>query len=683
MFNWDKKEKPVMGLFGMGGGAASRLVGGASGDHTATGGTKTTSGDFTYHYYTHPDTSGTYPKSPFPASFVSEGSAPKIVDVLLVAGGGGGGSDAGGGGGGGGVIRLLQYELAPGTYNLGVGYGGQQGIGAGTPYTEEDRGVNGGNTTGFNETALGGGGGGRGQGGTDTSATKHGLPGGCGGGGGGAYPADNTQGSGGTGGQPFNSPVAISYGNAGHHGKYVAETGGGGGGAGGSLQDFTPHSGKYNGPENGGDGIRILEFAGIVPNDSADPGGGGFFGGGGGAGGWSSSTSYDGRGGYGGGGNGGGYPGKTNGVVGQNGTDNLGGGGGGGNQQSGGRGGNGCIIVRYLTPVSEGGVGTRNWITVPGPNTGRPAADSGTGYNYFIHGSPGTFNVATAGYAHIMLIAGGGGGGGNNSGGGGAGGIVKHESIYLSAGSYPFTVGGGGSNGAADANAGSKGGNTSIFGLTAEGGGGSGYWNTGNPPSGNGGCGAGGPGAPNGRPAADTTNNTGGAQRTETSGSGLNKGYGNNGGRGYQTSGDIGGGGGGGAGCRGGDIEEQAGNQSGSDGGEGGTGLKTGFIFNQSAIGPMIPSGNRTAFQNAVGNGGFYAGGGGGGTGGSGMPWANGGGSGGRGGGGRGGAQNSPALAQTGAPGIIYTGGGGGGGDNTAGGAGGSGLIIIAWKPNS
>ena len=686
MFNWDKKEKPVMGLFGMGGGAASRLVGGAAVDHTATGGTKTTSGDFTYHYFTHPDISNTYPKSPFPATFVSEGAEPKIVDVLLVAGGGGGGSDAGGGGGGGGVVRLLQYELAPGSYNLGVGYGGERGIGTGQPYTEEDRGVNGGNTTGFSETALGGGGGGRGQGGTDSSSTKHGLPGGCGGGGGGAYPNDDTQGSGAAGAQPTSSPVAIGYGHNGHHGKYVAETGGGGGGAGGSWQDFPPHSGKYNGPENGGDGIRILEFGGILPNDPSAPGGHGFFGGGGGAGGWTSSTSYDGRGGYGGGGNGGGYPTgpqKSSPTSGLSGTDQLGGGGGGGNQAPGGRGGNGCIIVRYVTPVSEGGNGTRDWITVPGPNTGRPAATSGTGYNYFISGSPGTFNVATAGYAHIMLIGGGGGGGGNNSGGGAGGGIVKHESIYLSAGSFPFSVGGGGSNGAADANAGSKGGNTSIFGLTAEGGGGSGSWNQGNPPSGNGGNGAGGPGAPTTRPDADTTQNRGGSQRTQTSASGLNKGYGNDGGRSYRTSGDIGGGGGGGAGCRGGNMEEQAGNRSGSDGGEGGTGLKTGFIFNRDAMGPMIPSGNRTAFQNAVGPGGFYGGGGGGGCGGSNMPWSNGGGSGGRGGGGRGGAQASPAMGQTGVSGTIYTGGGGGGGDNTAGGAGGSGLIIIAWKPNS
>ena len=119
---------------------------------------------------------------------------------------------------------------------------------------------------------------------------------------------------------------------------------------------------SHNGPENGGDGIRILEFDAILPNDPSSPGGHGFFGGGGGAGGWTSSTSYDGRGGYGGGGNGGGYPtgpqkGSPN--VGQNGTDQLGGGGGGGNQASGGRGGNGCIIVRYVTPSSEGGNGTR------------------------------------------------------------------------------------------------------------------------------------------------------------------------------------------------------------------------------------------------------------------------------------------------------------------------------------
>lgn len=666
MFDWHKKEKPIMGLFGMGGGAASRLVGAVSG-FTATGGVQTISGDYTYHYFIHPNTADSYPKSPHPTSFSVTGG-PGLIDVLLVAGGGGGGSDAGGGGGGGGVVRLLQYEVANGTYALTIGHGGERGIGAGSPYTEEDRGVNGGNTTAFGETALGGGGGGRGQGITDTSATKNGLPGGNGGGGGGSYPGVDGQGSHGTGAQPVISPVAIGYGNNGHPGKREEETGGGGGGAGGSLRYYTPYSGKENGPENAGDGIRILEFGGILPNDPIAPGVYGYFGGGGGAGGWNSSTSEDGYGGYGGGGNGGGYPGKGSPVTGYNGTHQLGGGGGGGNQASGGNGGNGSIIIRYLTPGK-----THGSISVPSPQISIPSASSGTGYNYAVYTAPGPFNVTTAGYAHIMLVGGGGGAGDNNSGGGGGGGIVKHESFPLTVQDYSIVVGPGGTAGGQYA---SRGGSTTAFGLTAQGGGGSGRWDSGNPTDGDGGSGAGGPGAPPGRPSADNTNYTSGNQRLQP---GNNRGYGNPGGRGYQSSGDIGGGGGGGAGCRGGNIEEQSGSRSGSDGGEGGTGLKTGFIFSGPVIGPAIPAPNRTNWQNAVGSGGYYGGGGGGGTGGGSMPWSVRGGRGGAGGGGNGGASGS-TYGESGQPGVFGTGGAAGGGDNTAGGAGGPGIVIIAWK---
>ena len=50
-----KKESPILGMLGMGGGAGSNLVGGV-GPISASGGTKTTSGDYTIHTFNSPDT---------------------------------------------------------------------------------------------------------------------------------------------------------------------------------------------------------------------------------------------------------------------------------------------------------------------------------------------------------------------------------------------------------------------------------------------------------------------------------------------------------------------------------------------------------------------------------------------------------------------------------------------------
>jgi len=303
----------------------------------ATGGATSTPGNgYKYHYFTHPG--GSYPLSPSPQSFVVT-SGSDTIDVLLVAGGGGGGSDAGGGGGGGGVIEMIAYPVTVGTYSLGIGFGGQQGIGSGQPYTIEDQGKQGGNTTGFGETAIGGGGGGRGQGGSDPSPTRNGLSGGSGGGGGGSYPGSGTQGSGGSASsQPVVFAGATAYGNTGSSGRNLEETGGGGGGAGGG------YPGTGDGNQDGAAGRVFSRFASIIPGDP----GPGTFSGGGGGGSWSSSAYNAGAGGAGGGAPGGGYPGKADGSVGGNGTNNLGGGGGGGTQANGGNGGHGCIIIRYL-----------------------------------------------------------------------------------------------------------------------------------------------------------------------------------------------------------------------------------------------------------------------------------------------------------------------------------------------
>lgn len=91
-----------------------------------------------------------------------------IADVLLVGGGGGGGNHntRGGGGGGGDVVYRSGVEVVEGEYALVIGAGGAKG-------------ANGGATTAFDLTALGGG-----AGGADSGVGKNGASGGGGGGGG-------------------------------------------------------------------------------------------------------------------------------------------------------------------------------------------------------------------------------------------------------------------------------------------------------------------------------------------------------------------------------------------------------------------------------------------------------------------------------------------------------------------
>ena len=52
--NWHKKEKPIQGMMGFGGGATGYLVGGnALGPFQLTGGTKSVIGDYTFHKFTN------------------------------------------------------------------------------------------------------------------------------------------------------------------------------------------------------------------------------------------------------------------------------------------------------------------------------------------------------------------------------------------------------------------------------------------------------------------------------------------------------------------------------------------------------------------------------------------------------------------------------------------------------
>ena len=289
---------------------------------TATGGTVTTSGDYTYHAFT----------STGSTNYVNDTT--QDVEYVIVAGGGGGGwenysSGLGGGGGAGGVRHATGYSIPAGTYAVVVGTGGAAG-GAGNPGAS---GVASSLAYGSISAAGGGGGGG--------GATQNaGSSGGSGGGGG--------HGGGGAGNTPSTSPVQ-GYGGAGGTASGSSSYGGGGGGAGsaaGAVDNWDP-----------GVGVLFSNFtAWGTDSSNVDSTGsnGGWFGGGG-AGGDYNASSYE-PGGKGGGGNGKVY--NTSGT-GQAGHPNTGGGGGNGQNgsgtQAGGVGGTGIVLLRRLTSsISEG-----------------------------------------------------------------------------------------------------------------------------------------------------------------------------------------------------------------------------------------------------------------------------------------------------------------------------------------
>jgi fibronectin-binding autotransporter adhesin len=225
------------------------------------------------------------------------GFAPIEVEYLIVAGGGSGGVGRGGGGGAGGVLSG-STEVSSGSYSILVGSGGNA-------VTNDNRGINGSNSSAFNFLAIGGGGGGGWVSGSET-----GLNGGSGGG---------------ASASPFSAGTGIAgQGNNGFSLNFYREPGGGGGGAGLAATS-----------QNGGNGI----ISNITGNGT-------WYGGGGGAGAWSSGASLAGLGGNGGGGNG---TKLVNGAA-FSGQANTGGGGGGSEGFNGvsGAGGSGIVVLRYL-----------------------------------------------------------------------------------------------------------------------------------------------------------------------------------------------------------------------------------------------------------------------------------------------------------------------------------------------
>lgn len=255
----------------------------------ATGGTKTTSGDFTYHTFT---SSGTFA--------VTSGS--RNIDYLVVAGGGSGGNTedfgatGGGGGGAGGYIAVAGHAMSGASSNAVV-------VGAGGAAQTSHANGNNGSTSSFLTTStVGGGGGGGGQG-------QNQAPSGGSGGGG-----CNTGGTGGAGtsGQGFAGGAGTT-----------SDDGGGGGGASEAGQSF---GGSPN--HGGGDGKTWLDGTTYA---------------GGGAGGSVSTNS---------GGSGGGGSSTAGSGTGGNGTVNTGGGGaavGPVDNATSGAGGSGVVIIRYLT----------------------------------------------------------------------------------------------------------------------------------------------------------------------------------------------------------------------------------------------------------------------------------------------------------------------------------------------
>jgi hypothetical protein len=254
------------------------------------------------------------------------------VEYLIVAGGGGGAVHNTGGAGGGGVL-LGKTTVIPQSYSVVVGSGGTWGNTNSLP-------TNGGNSSVFGNTAIGGG-----RGGQWTQF----LP---------------TDGGSGAGGNAFSATSSPSH-TTGKIGLQPTSTDGGfgnnggnalvgssdraGGGGGGS--DTSGYNASSNVPGNGGDGI-LLNISGVGTH---------YGGGGGGAHRFNSSISV--------GGNGGGGMGLSSGASkdgSQFGQVNTGGGAGGietGTQTGtgGGNGGSGIVIIRYRGPQkAKGGTVTQS-----------------------------------------------------------------------------------------------------------------------------------------------------------------------------------------------------------------------------------------------------------------------------------------------------------------------------------
>jgi hypothetical protein len=280
----------------------------------------------------------------------------------------------------------------------------------------------------------------------------------------------------------------------------------------------------------------------------------------------------------------------------------------------------------------------------------------------------GTFTPSFTGTVEVLVVGGGGAGGGGIGGGGGGGGVVYMPAVSVTSGTaYTIVVGAGGAPVLYSGISGS-GGDSTAFGATAKGGGGSGVHDSGAGVAG--GCGGG---------AASNNGvlNQGGASSGNSLGSNTGTIYGNRGGNmtATRTGGPTAAAGGGGAGAAAADTNSNTVQTTpGNANGRGGAGIASnilGTLYYWAGGG-----GGGGYFNGYAGDGGI--GGGGGGSCSGGIGPTSGGGS----------ALNSgtgAAIDTNGAAGGQNTGGGGGGGawQVTFGGAGGSGIVIIRYNITS
>ena len=235
--NWFRKEKPLINLYGLGGGVTGFAFGGAAGSAAkATGGNIVEPGNgYVYHVFT---SSG---------AIVATGPDVNNVDWLIVGGGGAGGNYFGGGGGAGGYRvhspnagplhnpTNLNLTSTPVSVTVGDGASSNNAQGSGSSLGPIDSAGGGGGETG------GGGGG----------AGTNGGSGGGGGptNGGGTHPGF-------TGNVPAVNPPQGNPGGTGYHlGNYPSGGGGGAGSPGGTAGNNSGNGGP------GGNGYPNPDFA--------------------------------------------------------------------------------------------------------------------------------------------------------------------------------------------------------------------------------------------------------------------------------------------------------------------------------------------------------------------------------------------------------------------------------------
>ena len=343
--SWFKKERPILGVAGFGGGATSLFRGGAGAKPMeASGGTVSEADGRKFHLFTYPNSD----------NFVITdlGDDPTVQINYICCGGGGGGGFEGGGGGGAGAFRTGYSTGVVGTHPVLIGAGGEGGGGpqAPTKYpgNPPDRpGESGSNSTFvYNSVTIfssGGGGGAKSYPEGDPgspSSTGHPSPNaglsvppstpGNGSGGGGSWGPWGHGCGGGAAGPTWTGPGI--YGYPGTRGSTGEDAAGGGGGFSGNC---SPTSASSFSCQTGGNGATTP----WIPTSFGD---GGYFSGGGAGGGQGTPST---------GGTGGGGDSCNNPWTGNAATPNSGGGGGGadngGDTSGGGPGSHGVLIVSY------------------------------------------------------------------------------------------------------------------------------------------------------------------------------------------------------------------------------------------------------------------------------------------------------------------------------------------------